>query len=146
MKSIVSLAVSFCLCFNLVACGTIIHPERKGQVDGRIDVGIAVLDAIGLLFFFIPGVVAFAVDFSNGTIYLPGGHTSTLTPQEMDKVVKDGKVDKDALEQVLRERDPELVSTDSHDWQVERVDNEQSLAALFKTQHTASQSVAMVNR
>ena len=26
---------------------------------------------LGLLFFFIPGVIAFAVDFINGTIYLP---------------------------------------------------------------------------
>ena len=33
---------------------------------------MAVLDGIGLLFFIIPGVIAFAVDFSNGTIYLPG--------------------------------------------------------------------------
>ena len=33
---------------------------------------MAVLDGIGLLFFILPGVIAFAVDFSNGTIYLPG--------------------------------------------------------------------------
>jgi hypothetical protein len=30
-----------------------------------------VLNAIGLLFFFIPGIIAFAVDFSTGAIYLP---------------------------------------------------------------------------
>ena len=29
------------------------------------------LNSIGLLFFFVPGVIAFAVDFINGTIYLP---------------------------------------------------------------------------
>jgi hypothetical protein len=58
------------------SCGTLLHPERKGQVSGRIDAGIAVLDGIGLLFFVIPGVIAFAVDFSNCTIYLPPGEAS----------------------------------------------------------------------
>ncbi|MFN3911446.1 hypothetical protein [Hyphomonas sp.] len=57
---------------SLGACGTIMYPERKGQVDGRIDPTVAILDGIGLLLFLVPGVIAFAVDFSNGTIYLPG--------------------------------------------------------------------------
>ncbi len=52
-------------------CGTILHPERKGQPAGQIDWKIVALDGLGLLFFFIPGVIAFAVDFNNGTIYLP---------------------------------------------------------------------------
>jgi len=64
-----------CSCVALAAgsagCGTILHPERRGQPAGRLDWGIVALDAIGLFFFFIPGVIAFAVDFSNGTIYLP---------------------------------------------------------------------------
>lgn len=54
-----------------VGCGTILYPERKGQSAGRIDWGVAALDAVGLLFFLVPGVIAFAVDFNNGTIYLP---------------------------------------------------------------------------
>lgn len=52
-------------------CGTVLHPERRGQPAGRLDWGIVALDAVGLLLFFVPGVIAFAVDFSNGTIYLP---------------------------------------------------------------------------
>lgn len=54
-------------------CGTIFWPERKGQPPGRLDPKVVALDAIGLLLFFIPGVIAFAVDFNNGTIYLPPG-------------------------------------------------------------------------
>jgi len=54
-----------------LGCGTILYPARKGQPAGRLDWGVVALDAIGLLFFFIPGVIAFAVDFNNGTIYLP---------------------------------------------------------------------------
>src|ERR1700679_4192321 len=57
---------------QLMGCGTLMYPERKGQRGGSIDAGVAILDGIGLLFGIIPGVIAFAVDFSNGTIYLPG--------------------------------------------------------------------------
>jgi len=55
----------------LSGCGTILHPERRGQPAGRIDWKIAALNGLGLLLFFVPGVIAFAVDFNNGTIYLP---------------------------------------------------------------------------
>lgn len=54
-------------------CGTIFWPERKGQPAGALDPKVVALDALGLLLFFIPGVIAFAVDFNNGTIYLPPG-------------------------------------------------------------------------
>lgn len=54
-----------------LGCGTILYPERRGQPAGDFDWKVVALDAVGLLFFFVPGVVAFAVDFSNGTIYLP---------------------------------------------------------------------------
>jgi len=52
-------------------CGTIFYPERRGQPSGRLDWGVVLLDGIGLLLFFVPGVVAFAVDFASGAIYLP---------------------------------------------------------------------------
>ena len=63
--------VALVLALQLVACGTIIHPERKGQSKGRVDPAIAVLDGVGLLLFLIPGIIAFAVDFHTGAIYLP---------------------------------------------------------------------------
>ncbi len=47
------------------------NQPSRGQAAGPLDWKIVALDAVGLLFFFVPGVVAFAVDFSNGTIYLP---------------------------------------------------------------------------
>src|SRR5262249_47382389 len=71
LPSILKGAITAVLVFQLAGCGTILYPERRGQVGGRLDVGVVVLDAIGLLFFLIPGIIAFAVDFSNGTIYLP---------------------------------------------------------------------------
>jgi hypothetical protein len=50
------------------------YPDRRGYHGGRIDPGVAILDGIGLLFFIIPGVIAFAVDFSDGAIYYPSYH------------------------------------------------------------------------
>ena len=75
-KRILILFILVSLLVQLSACGWILHPERRGQSSGRIDVGIAVLDGVGLLFFLIPGIIAFAVDFSTGCIYLPGGRYS----------------------------------------------------------------------
>lgn len=56
----------------LAGCGTILHSERVHQPHSRdIDWGMAALDGLGLALFFVPGVVAFAVDFYTGAIYLP---------------------------------------------------------------------------
>jgi hypothetical protein len=53
-------------------CGSILHPERCGQPHGpHLDWKIVALDGLGLLLFFVPGVVAFVVDFCTGAIYLP---------------------------------------------------------------------------
>jgi len=82
-----SLAVLAMLLFQQFGCGTILYPERRGQQGSSIDAGVAVLDGIGLLLFIIPGVIAFAVDFSTGAIYLPGGHRASL-PTDVVKVVQ----------------------------------------------------------
>jgi hypothetical protein len=72
MKKIISALCVTTIFMNFSACGTILHPERSGKShSNKLDIGIVVLDGIGLLFFIIPGVIAYAVDFSNGTIYLP---------------------------------------------------------------------------
>src|SRR5271154_6600752 len=71
-----TLRILVCVVFTMqiMGCGTLMYPERRGQRGGSLDVGVTVLDAIGLLFFIIPGVIAFCVDFGNGTIYLPEHH------------------------------------------------------------------------
>lgn len=94
--------LSASLLAQLTACGTILHPERKGQKSGRIDPAIAVLDGLGLLLFLIPGVIAFAVDFSNGTIYLPGGRHSSLSNEELQRIAPHGILDEAGLAEILR--------------------------------------------
>ena len=61
-------------------CGLLIYPERRGQPKGRLDWGVVVLDGLGLLLFFVPGVVAFIVDFATGTIYLPPERSPGVVP------------------------------------------------------------------
>jgi hypothetical protein len=57
---------------GLTGCGTFIHSERCHRPHSdRIDWKMAALDGLGLLLFFVPGVIAFVVDFSTGAIYLP---------------------------------------------------------------------------
>ena len=63
--------LTVCSTVFLASCGTLIYPERRGQPAGRLDIGVVALDGIGLLLFLVPGVIAFAVDFATGAIYLP---------------------------------------------------------------------------
>lgn len=97
-------------------CGTIFHPERKGQPAGPLDWEIVALDAIGLLFFFIPGVIAFAVDFNNGSIYLPAERRATTAPPAHEVSQKsakkplvsvpmpEGRMTRAAIEKTLKEQ------------------------------------------
>ena len=90
---------------QVTACGTLLYPERRGQTNGQIDVGVAALDAIGLLFFFVPGVVAFGVDFITGAIYLPGGGMASLTEDELNSI-KNGpdSIDVEKFKTVMAQR------------------------------------------
>jgi hypothetical protein len=84
-------------------CGVLLYPERQGQKSGRIDPAIAILDGIGLLLFLIPGLVAFAVDFHQGTIYLPGGHSGNIHEPPGPRAVKvEGPMTEENIERVLR--------------------------------------------
>src|SRR5437867_7956303 len=67
------------LSFQMVSCGTLLYPERRGAKVGHLDAGVVILDALGLLFGLIPGIIAFAVDFSTGCIYLPAKEVNNHT-------------------------------------------------------------------
>ena len=51
MKSFTIALLLASLLTSLTGCGTLLHPERKGQIGGSIDPGIVILDSVGLLFF-----------------------------------------------------------------------------------------------
>ena len=57
---------------GVVGCGTVLYPERHGRPHSRdVDWKVVALDGLCLVFFFVPGVIAFVVDFATGSIYLP---------------------------------------------------------------------------
>jgi hypothetical protein len=64
--------ITVVMALQTTSCGLVLHPERQGQTSGKIDPGVAILDAAGLIVFIIPGLIAFGVDFMTGCIYLPG--------------------------------------------------------------------------
>jgi len=82
----IAITLSCLLLLQLAGCGTVIYPERRGQSKGELDPLIVVLDAVGILFFIIPGVASFIIDFNTGAIYLPPGQRSQ---QRLDKI-RDG--------------------------------------------------------
>jgi hypothetical protein len=85
-----------------LGCGVLLYPERQGQKSGRIDPVVALLDGIGLLLFVIPGLVAFAIDFHQGTIYLPGGHAGLDKDNGLRAVKIDGPMTREAIEATLQ--------------------------------------------
>lgn len=112
----------------LVGCGTVFHPERKGQMSGRIDPMVAIANGVGLLFFIVPGVVAYAVDFSNGTIYLPGTQDSA----SVDTLQMDENMDVQTLERLLSEATGKSVILDSEMVRVEEVESLDEALALVR--------------
>lgn len=95
------LAVS--LLTQLAACGTLFYPDRRGQIEGRIDPAIAALNAIGLLFYVIPGLIAFGIDFATGAIYLPEGQYSVAPDKLQDAIGADGQADPARLKAILEQ-------------------------------------------
>jgi hypothetical protein len=130
-KRLIASVVTGVFLTQLVACGTIMYPERKGQRDGRLDPSIVILDAVGLLFFIVPGVIAFAMDFNNGTIYLPGGKHGDISSSEASaKMVYLGdKINDPAVvAKVLGEASGQSIDAK----QIKRQDNELSTVALLQ--------------
>lgn len=118
--------------FLQAGCGTILYPERRGQRGGRVDAGVAVLDGIGLLFFIIPGVVAFVIDFGNGTIYLPKGARGPFSANDLKRVNFDPRrADKKEIERLIRANTGVAVTLDEEDLQVFELKSVDEIPARF---------------
>lgn len=100
-----SVIIIVVLLTQLMGCGTLLYPERRGQkVHGDVDTRIAVLDGIGLLFFIIPGLIAFGVDFYTGAIYLRPGEKQVWGENQTQKEILTLTVDPKHLNQKTIER------------------------------------------
>ena len=105
------------------SCGTIFHPERVGQPrGGRLDLSIVLLDGLGLLLFFIPGIIAFAVDFSTGAIYLPPGYGDASDPKQWRVVhIPKDELTREEIEEVVAREVGKPIDLDGDDVRVERL-------------------------
>jgi len=139
-----------CIALQAVSCGTVFYPERRGQPAGRLDPKVVALDAVGLLAFFVPGVIAFAVDFNNGTIYLPPDEYS----QNSAATNHNGEwtaIDADAAEltaeritAVIREKTGKTVTLEPGSYDVRPLKNAEQLAAIGA--HHSEQAIAGARR
>jgi hypothetical protein len=126
--SIVASLLIVTMAINLASCGTILHPERRNQpASGNIDAGIAVLDGIGLLFFIVPGVIAFAVDFSNNSIYLPRGHAKS----KYSEIQIDKKLDEATIENIIHAETGKTIDLHQSSVGIIRLDSAADLASKF---------------
>lgn len=102
----------------LSGCGTLFYPERKGQMNGNVDPVVAIANGVGLLFFIVPGVIAYAIDFSNGTIYLPSRDSAALDVERLNDVN-----DVATLETLLSQKAGQPVRLDNELLMVEEVES-----------------------
>ncbi len=93
------LAVS--LFTQLSACGTLFYPDRRGQIDGKIDPAIAAANAVGLIFYLLPGLIAFGIDFATGAIYLPDNSYSMAPEKLQEAIGADGVIDQAKLKAII---------------------------------------------
>ena len=87
---------------QLAACGSLFFPDRRGQIEGKVDPLVVGLDAIGILFYVIPGLIAFGIDFATGAIYLPNNQYSLAPEKLQDAIGADGRVDNLKLKAILQ--------------------------------------------
>jgi hypothetical protein len=150
-KTSISLLVCVVLLMHLTSCGTLLYPERRGVTrdPAQIDVGVVVMDGALLLLFVVPGLIAYAVDFSTGCIYLPPGRImqnfDDLTPSDMQVIrVAPERLNMKALPGIIKQYTGLLVAPYSDDMRIFRPDSaqiniQQELALLFNGQAPQSQ-------
>lgn len=112
---------------TLSGCGTLFYPERKGQLSGDVDPVVAIANSVGLLFFIIPGVIAYAVDFSNGTIYLPSNSSASVDIHQLDDAM-----DVASLEKLLSDKAGQPVSLENELVMMEEMDNLDEALAMVR--------------
>lgn len=109
----------------LSSCGTIIYPDRVNQKErGDLDIIVVGMDAVGLLFFLVPGIIAFAVDFGTGAIYFPEDHKKGKRETTIfDKVDSQVKLNQKEIERIVSDRAGQPIDLNSGTVQVTRIEN-----------------------
>ncbi len=85
----------------LTSCGTLMHPERKGQFvhDKKLDLSVTLLNASTIFIFPPLTLVAFVVDASNKTLFLPADEVLLYKDTPKNKAIEREQ------ERILREEE-----------------------------------------
>ena len=134
MRQFLSAIVIATVILQSTACGLLLYPEREGQTGGRIDPGVAVLDAAGLLLFIVPGLIAFGVDFVTGTIYLPGTEQANRSPGVVREVKLAGAVlNEPQIEQIVAARTGHRIDISAPETRIIALGSEDELRTSLNT-------------
>ncbi len=125
MKKTLS-AVMIGMLFFTCSCGTILYPERRGQEGGKMDIGVVLLDGLGLLIYLVPGLIAFGVDFATGAIYLPPGedYGDLEAIPEGKIIMADAALTQKNLERILQQETGTKIDLNGKELMVARVSAE----------------------
>jgi len=138
---LVTIIICTVLVVQLTGCGYLLHPERRGQ---KVNLGTAkrvhiafntYLQDLGLMLLgVIPGVIALAVDYSTGCIYLSPKEIARDKRSSLEdmnntdhwKIVKvdPNTLNKATIEKIVQEQTGKTIQLDSPDM------------LLFKPEHT----------
>jgi len=134
LVKVVCVVVCFLVIVELTGCGYFLYPERRGQKPvGRVDPAIAVLDALGLLLFVVPGVIAFAVDITNGTLYFPSGHRHSSLPPKTEKItmirVNASELNRERFEEIIEKYAGVPVRLDQQNLKIYELDRSENIEA-----------------
>jgi len=82
--------------------------------------------------FIIPGIIAYAVDFNNGTIYLPGTSKSSLDIKDMKQVKFDSKhCTNETIEKIIKEETGYMVKLNQNNLRISRLDSIEEMMMRF---------------
>lgn len=113
---------------QITACGSIFYPDRRGQIDGKIDPLIAGLDAVGLLFYIVPGAVALGVDFTTGAIYFPKNRYTVLPDKLQDLRGAAGQINRYQLQVLIEQETGQHISLTDPQIQISTANTQQLLS------------------
>lgn len=122
-KTVTSLTLATLL-LQATGCGTLIYPERRGQTGGRIDPAVAILNGVGVIVFVIPGLIAFAVDFATGAIYLPPGKSGKHSAADQDVrivIADEGRLTAKRIEEIVARETGRYGVMEHQDLRAERI-------------------------
>jgi hypothetical protein len=118
-------------------CGTIIYPERVGQPrGGPLDWKIVALDTVGLVLFVVPGAIAFAVDWYNGTLFLPEYGYGAAPPdkQRLRSVpLQRSQLSRSGLEEAIREQTGRTVLLEPGTYRTKQIERLEDFPQLVES-------------